>query len=122
VRFAQLQLKGGGNPADGNAMRRITERSSWRWLAAISAFSGLLVLLAIAASEQASLGAAVPASTMCIGGLLLFLRMSVDDEGWERIVHGPTARRFLAVSVVITALITLATVVIMIGLALREAA
>lgn len=102
-------------------MRRVGERSSWRWLAGLSALSGLLVLLRIAASGEASLGAAVPASTMCVGGLLLFLRMSVNDEGWERIVHGPTARRFLAVSVVIAALIGLATVLILLGLALREA-
>ena len=109
-------------PADSMGMRRISERSSWRWLAALSALSGLLVLLGIAARGEASLGAAVPASTMCVGGLLLFLRMSVNDEGWERIVHGPTARRFLAVLVVISALIGLATVLILLGLALREAA
>jgi hypothetical protein len=101
-------------------MSRISERSPWRWLAALSALTGLLVLLAIAASGQASLGAAVPASTMCVGGLLLFLRMSVGDEAWERIVHGPTARRFLAVGVVIAALIGLATVLVMMGLALRQ--
>ena len=102
-------------------MRRTSERSSYRWLAALTSLSGLLVLFAIAASGQARLGAAVPASTMCIGGLLLFLRMSVDTDGWERIVHGPTARRFLAVSIVIAAIIGLATVLVLLGLALREA-
>jgi len=101
-------------------MRRISERSSWRWLAALSAISGLFLLLAIAATGEASLGAAVPASTLCVGGLLLFFRMSVDEEGWERIVHGPTARRFLAVAIVIAALIGLATVLVMMGLALRQ--
>jgi hypothetical protein len=101
-------------------MSRISERSPWRWLAALSAFTGLFVLVAIAASGQASLGAAVPASTMCVGGLLLFFRMSMDEEGWERFVHGPTARRFLAVAIVISALIGLATVLVLMGLALRQ--
>ena len=120
VRIAEVPLKQRAGPADEFGMRRISERSPWRWLAALSALSGLVVLLGLATLGQASLGAAVTASTMCVGGLLLFLRMSVDEEGWERIVHGPTARRFLAVSVVISALIGLATVMIMIGLVLRE--
>ena len=85
----------------------------------MTAVTGLIALLGIAASGQARLEAAIPASTMCIGGLILFLRMSVDSDGWERIVHGPTARRFLAASIVIAALFGLAAVLVMLGLALR---
>jgi hypothetical protein len=119
VRFAHSDLKSAARIADEPDMRRISERSPWRWLAALTAVSGLAALTAIAAGGRASLGSAVPASTMCVGGLVLFFRLSLDEEGWERFVHGPTARRFLAVGLVIAALIGLATVLVLFGLALR---
>lgn len=102
-------------------MRRITARSPWRWLAALTSVTGLFVLLTIAVGGRAQLAQAVPASIMGVGGLVLFLRLSVDDDGWERIVHGPTARRFLAVGMVAAALLGLATTVVLFALAMSQA-
>jgi hypothetical protein len=101
-------------------MRRLTQPSHWRWLAALTAVTGGFVLAAVAVQGDAQLGQTIPASIMVVGGLVLFLRLSVDSDGWERIVHGPTARRFLAVGMAAAALLALATTVVLFALALNQ--
>jgi hypothetical protein len=112
-------LKSGGPAADAPAMRRTFERSPWRWLAALTALTGLFVLATVALGGEAHLGQTIPGSILAVGGLVLFLRLSVDDDGWERIVHGPTARRFLAVGVVAAALLGLAASVVLFAVAMN---
>lgn len=93
-----------------------------RWLAAAAAVTGLIVLLASSAQEPARIGAVLPASAMFVGGAVLFARLSTSPDTWERAVHGPTARRFLAVGVAIAALLAIITMLLLLSFLLTPAA
>jgi hypothetical protein len=94
-------------------MRREQTRPPWRWLAALSAVSGLAVMLSLAARGQASMGAVLPACTMFVGGLVLFARLTTSPRKWERMVHGPTAFRFMTMGIAVSALIGVASAIIL---------
>jgi hypothetical protein len=90
-------------------------RSSWRWLAALAALAGLVVIVGLAARGEASFLRVYPAAVLFVGGSALLARMSARPRDWARAMNGPEARRFFALSVAVSTLLGLAGIVITLG-------
>lgn len=93
-------------------MNRIRTDSPWRWLAALSSLCGLSVLIAQEFRGEAPLAAVFAATAMLIGGAVLYLRFSASPDRWARIVTGPEARRFLAISMACLFLVMVAGMIV----------
>ena len=52
---------------------------------------------------------------MLIGGAVLYVRFSASPDRWARIVTGPEARRFLAISLACLFLVMLALAIVVLN-------
>ena len=93
-------------------MNRIGAAFPWRLLAALSALCGLLVLVVLSGRGSPSFVTVYAASAMMIGGGVAYFRLSLEPNRWNRVVHGPEARRFLAISIACLFLMALAVIIL----------
>jgi hypothetical protein len=93
-------------------MNRIGTDSPWRWLAALSTLCGLSVLVIQELRGETSLQSVFGATSMLVGGAVLYIRFSASPYRWARIVTGPEARRFLAISLACLLLVWLAVMIV----------
>lgn len=90
-----------------------------RWIAAATGLTGLVCLALILKGDEVDIARVYVATTLFIVGTLQFIKQSMSTHQWERTVNGPEARRFLAISLGISALMILAGVIVLIGWVFR---